>query len=289
MISLWVVIGLIAATFAVSTLGAAFSVIGLSALFAGAAKAVIAMAASLELAKFVLSAYLHQRWGRINLLMRSYLVFAIIVLSLITSMGIFGFLSDAYQSSSATLEAENIKLAALKTEQQRAADEINRINHNIDEIPAGRISKRLKARADAEPLIADLTKRSQEIDQRISQANLHILEVKQKVGPLIYISRVFNIDIDTVVKYLILVLVCVFDPLAISLVIATSESMMSRRQTESSTTNSEQSTMPRASTQPASPPTAQNPATKPSFPTEHGGDDEIIQMRFTDDKDRNSV
>jgi hypothetical protein len=288
MISLWVVIGLIAATVAVSTLGAAFSVIGLSALFAGAAKAVIAMAASLELAKFVLSAYLHQRWGRINLLMRSYLVFAIVVLSLITSMGIFGFLSDAYQSSSATLEAENIKLAALKTQQQRNADEINRINHNIDEIPAGRISKRLKARADAEPLIAELTKQSQEIDQRISQANLHILEVKQKVGPLIYIARVFNLDIDTVVKYLILILVCVFDPLAISLVIATSESMMSRRQAESSMVTREENSAPLASS-PVTPPSETGSAAKPSFPTEHGGDDEIIQMRFTDDKDRNSV
>lgn len=293
MVPLWCVIGLIIATFSVSTLGAGFSVIGLSALFAGAAKAVIAMATSLEFAKFVLSAYLHQRWKKLNLLYRSYLFFAIVILSLITSMGIFGFLSDAYQSASSTLEAENIKMDSLKTQQNRNAAEIARLNHNIDEIPATRISKKLKARAEAEPLIASLTKQSEEIDKQIAASNLRILEVKQKVGPLIYIARVFKMDIDTVVKYLILLLVCVFDPLAISLVIATSESLESRRlyklnpPTEMMTAGN--SELPSNSENPTDPAATQNPTSNnPAASSDHPSE-EIMQMRFTDDKDRNAV
>ena len=106
MIALWCVIGLIVATISVSTLGAAFSVVGLAALFSGAAKAVMAMAGSLELAKFVLAAYLHQRWSELNAIFKYYLVAAIIILSAITSLGVFGFLSDAYQSATVALEIQ---------------------------------------------------------------------------------------------------------------------------------------------------------------------------------------
>lgn len=268
MAALWVVIGLIVATFAVSILGATFSVVGLAALFSGAAMAVVAMASSLEFAKFVLSAYLHQRWRFLNGFYKSYLLFAVVVLSLITSMGIFGFLSEAYQSASSTLEAENIKLEALKTQQGRNNSEISRLNKNIDEIPPERISKRLKARAEAEPLIANLVRDNDRLDREIAQSNLKILEVKQKVGPLIYISRTFHVDIDTVVRYLILLLVLVFDPLAICLVIATSESLLSRRLGK----------------------TASDPVHFPSNPmSKDHPSEEILQMRFVDDKDRDSV
>lgn len=229
MVASWVVIGLIFSALAVSVLGAAFSVFGLRDLFSGAALAVILMAASLEFAKFVLAAYLHQRWKVLHGFFRSYLVGAVAVLSLITSMGIFGFLSNAYQSSSATLETEELKLSALKGQMDRHKAEIERLTKVMDEIPANRVTKRLEARKEIEPVITELNKNIAQAAGQIDLANLKILEVKQKVGPLIYISRAFKVNIDDVVKYLILVLVFVFDPLAISLVIATSEALTSRR------------------------------------------------------------
>jgi hypothetical protein len=228
MVSFWVIIGLIAAATAVSLFGAIFSILGLGALFSGAIKAVFGMGASLEFAKFVLAAYLHQRWKFLNLLFKSYLTSAVVVLSLITSMGIFGFLSDAYTSASQELETENIRLVSLQADQSRVKSEISRITKSIDEIPANRVTKKIQTRQEYEPALKLLNQDLAGIEKRIGDVNLQIAKVKQKVGPLIYISKAFNMGIDDVVKYLILLFVVVFDPLAICLVIATSEALQSR-------------------------------------------------------------
>jgi hypothetical protein len=216
---------LVIAAASVSVLGAAFSVSGLSRLFSGSAMAVAMMASALEFSKFVVAAFLHRTWKQLNPLYRTYLFLAVVVLSVITSMGIFGFLSDAYQTSSVDLAATQIKIDALKGEQSRNVDEIARLNRSIDEIPANRISKKILARKEAEPVIQELTKKSDRIAEELKQMDLKNLDVKMKVGPLIYVARAFKQDIDTVVKWLILVFVAVFDPLAICLVIATSEAL----------------------------------------------------------------
>ncbi|MES2856646.1 MAG: hypothetical protein V4692_12320, partial [Bdellovibrionota bacterium] len=297
MVALWVLIGLIISAVAVSVLGAGFSVLGLRDLFSSAAIAVMAMASALEFAKFVLAAYLHQRWTHVNLFMRSYLLIAIVVLSVITSMGIFGFLSNAYQSASAVLEAETLKLQALQDQQGRNANEVARINRSIDEIPVNRVTKKMEARNEAEPLLQALTKQTEQIATQIAQANLHILEVKQKVGPLIYVSKAFKIDLDDVVKYLILILVSVFDPLAICLVVATSEAMEARRKAkeQASQPSTAQGTAPVASPlapltvvqqgQPAQP-GQPSPEVQSANPVTPSSDGEVIHMRFTDDEDR---
>jgi hypothetical protein len=229
MVSLWITIGLILATICVSVLGAGFSIVGLAALFSGAALAVAAMAGSLEFAKFVLAAYLHQRWNNINLIFKTYLTSAIAILSIVTSMGIFGFLSNAYQSASTVLEGETIRINSLKNQLATNKSEIVRMTNFINEIPVNRVTKRIQARAEQEPLIAELNKKNVELEKQITDADLKILDVKQKVGPLIYISRAFAMDIDTVVKYLIFTFVLVFDPLAICLVIASTGAIESRR------------------------------------------------------------
>ncbi|MGZ3768117.1 MAG: hypothetical protein ACXWRG_00560 [Bdellovibrio sp.] len=228
MVQLWVIIGLAISAAAVSTLGATFSILGMGKLFSGAVLAVWLMSGALEIAKFTVAAYLHQTWRDIGFIFRTYLVTSVMILSVITSMGIFGFLSDAYNASSATLELETIKLQKLQNEQGQSNNEIARINRTVDEIPNERITKKLKARAEAEPIIRDLNNKISRVEAQITDAKLKIVEVKQKVGPLIYVSKAFNMDIDTVVKYLILILVSVFDPLAICLVVAFSDAIIKR-------------------------------------------------------------
>lgn len=228
MVQLWVVLGLAISATAVSILGAAFSILGLGKLFSGAVLAVWLMAGSLELAKFVVAAYLHQTWSQLGLAFRSYLLSSVMILSLITSMGIFGFLSDAYTTSSSVLETESIRLQRLENEQQQATAEIDRLTRSVDEIPDRRITKKLKARAEIEPMIRVLQEKSVKATAEIADAKIKIVEVKQKVGPLIYIAKSFNKDIDSVVKYLILVFVSVFDPLAICLVVALSDALRKR-------------------------------------------------------------
>lgn len=229
MVSLWITIGLVIATVGVSSLGAFFSVSGLGALFSGALVAVWFMAGSLEFAKFMLAAYLHQTWKNLNIFYKSYLTFAIITLSAITSVGIYGFLSDAYQSASSALEVETVKLESIRTQQNLITAEINRLNKMVEEIPDKRTTKRLQTRAEIEPTIKELNDKYTAGEHLITEANLRILEVKKKVGPLIYIAKNFDMNIDRVVSYLILVLVSVFDPLAICLVIATTHSLETQR------------------------------------------------------------
>ncbi|MGZ3690739.1 MAG: hypothetical protein ACXVAX_04510 [Pseudobdellovibrio sp.] len=229
MISMWITVGLVIATLGVASLGAFFSITGLGALFSGAILAVWLMAGSLEFAKFVLAAYLHQSWKNLNVVYRSYLTAAIVILSTITSIGIYGFLSDAYQSASTVLESENVKLESVKTQQSLVKAELDRLNKLVEEIPANRVSKRLKLRAELEPTILDLNKKYAEGEKVLTQSNLKVIEVKKKVGPLIYIAKALDMNIDKVVSYLILVLVSVFDPLAICLVIASTNAIDSQK------------------------------------------------------------
>ncbi len=229
MISLWITIGLVISATSVAVLGAYFSIAGLGALFSGALIAVCLMAASLEFAKFTLAAYLYQTWKDLNKIYKTYLVSAVTVLSIITSLGIFGFLSEAYQAATLVVEIENVKLATVRDQQKLITNEIARLNKSIKEIPITRISRRLKARADVEPTIKELNKKFEDGEKVIAMANLTVLEVKKKVGSLMYISRAFNMDIDSVVKYLILILISVFDPLAICLVVASTHAIESRR------------------------------------------------------------
>lgn len=235
-ISVWIIVGLIISAICVSSLGAYFSIIGIGSLFSGAMVAVWLMAGSLELSKFVLAAYIHQRWNEMAKTFKYYLTFAIVVLSCITSMGIFGFLSDAYQSASSAINAEQIRVDTIKNQQKMTQAEIDRLTKAIDEVPDARISRKMKLRAELEPTISQLTKKMADLEQSLSDKSVAMIDIQKKVGPLMYISRSFNVNIDTVVKYLILVFVMVFDPLAICLVIATTQALTSRGQSQQNAT-----------------------------------------------------
>lgn len=285
MISTWITVALVISAISVSSLGAYFSIMGIGALFSGAVLAVCLMAGSLEFAKFTLAAYLHQTWKDLNKVYRSYLVFAVVVLSIITSMGVFGFLSESYQSATAVLEAENIKLENVKNQQRLTTNEIARLNRSIDEIPITRISRRLKARAEVEPTILELNKKIAEGEKVIVESNLKILEVKKKVGPLIYISRSFNMDIDSVVKYLILIFVLVFDPLAICLVVASTHAIESRKQKKIISKESFVEGLAPAPVAQVVEEKLQTPPMPVNENFEEVSDDIIVQMNFKDENE----
>lgn len=297
MTSLWCLIGLIVGAVTVSILGAAFSIVGLADLFSGAVVPVMVMAAALEFSKFFIAAYLHQAWARLRWVFKTYLFVSVIILSLITSMGIFGYLSGAYQEASSKLDTENIKLASIKSDQARYTAEIERINKSIDEIPASRITKKMMVRKEAEPVLAELRGKINALSGQLTEAELHIVDVKKRVGPLIYVSKAFNIDIDSVVKYLILIFVTVFDPLAICMIIAISESIQSRQRAKEQALQhpQQQESQPAYATvtnitpvhQPYNEPApavaaAPTPPSSPAAPTPV--EDETIHMRFAKDK-----
>lgn len=206
------------ATVVVSATGALFSITGLAQLFGGAPLAVAIMAGALELSKFVIVGFLYRYWGHIHRPLRAYLIFSIVVLMVITSVGIFGYLSNAYAVASGDLHSQLLEIEGLERENARVNAQIAEYKKFIDDIPESRISRKFEFRKEYEPKIAALYKTSEALLREADSRRQALLKTNTKVGPVIYLARIFNTDIDTAVKWLIGLFVAVFDPLAVSLV-----------------------------------------------------------------------
>ncbi len=211
-----ILLGLAALTLA--TTGAFFSVFGLSQLFAGAAKSVILMATALEFAKLVAAGFLYRYWGHVNHFLRTYLVGAVVTLIAITSVGIFGFLSNAYQKSSFNLRTQKLQLASLESEMQGYEKQIKEFNDFIANIPINRVSRKFEFQKYYDPQIRTIKKKEVVVQTKINELKLEMLHTQTDVGPIIYTAEALGTDVDTVAKYFILIFVLVFDPLAVCLV-----------------------------------------------------------------------
>jgi len=203
---------------------ATFSVFGLSKLFAGATLAVIIMAGSLEFGKLVGASFLYRYWNSIANWLKVYMTVGVTTLVVITSAGIFGFLSNAYQGAtiefekqSTTLIYKEDRLVQLEEDKVYLKEELE---HGISELPENyRTAKRL-LREEYNPKVIVLNDQILGIKQEIGDLKVGLVETGVDVGPAIYLARAFETDIDTVVKFFIFILIFVFDPMAVSLVIA---------------------------------------------------------------------
>ena len=201
-----------------------FSVFGLSKLFAGATLSVVIMAGSLEFAKLISASFLYRYWKSINVLMRSYLTVAIVTLVLITSAGIFGFLSNAYQGATidfekqtATLFYKEDRLEQLEEDKVYLKDELSQA---VNSLPDNFPTAKRQLREEYNPKVLALNDQILGIKQEIGDLKVGLVETGVDVGPAIYLARIFGTDIDSVVKFFIFMLIFVFDPLAVVLVIA---------------------------------------------------------------------
>jgi len=240
----------------VSISAAFYSVSGLSKLFAGASLEVIIMAGSLEVSKLVIASLLYQYWDTLNKYLRTYLTVATVVLVLITSMGIYGFLSAAYQDTYRQLTVKENQTAFLEQKKQfyendvfRYDEELKRISNNIstlsnaksqsiqvrDTSVAGGVRTTVSTselrmaakRIEVEEENRNNIQRKREIvADSLQKYQLAILEldnnteVAGELGPLQYLSGLTGTPMDKIINILLLVIIFVFDPLAISLVVA---------------------------------------------------------------------
>ena len=211
---------------------AAFSVYGLAKLFSGAFLSVVVMAGSLELGKLVTASFLYRYWNMINWFQKVYMTIATIVLIFITSAGIFGYLSNAYQGATLEFEKQSTELIAVEERiEQLEEDKVflkEELSVAISELPDNYITAKRKLREDYNPQI--LMVNEEILDYKKTRADLEIQLVSTgvDVGPAIYLARTFGTDIDTVVKFFIFILIFVFDPLAVMLVIAYNQALMIR-------------------------------------------------------------
>ena len=234
---------------AISAVAAYYSIVGLMAIFAGATTAIAIMGIVLEIGKLICASWTFQNWKTSPLSLRTYFILAIVVLMLITSLGIFGFLSRAHitQSSPTALISERIERIDLKVDQRKT--QINRYQGRLDTldqalqryIELGAISKGLSkiGAMDNETnlLKTRVSKLEMEIDELTDEkyelkTNLSLAEVE--VGPIRYVASMLYDDVsesqlEEAVRWIIILLIFVFDPLAVVLVIAANISLRDYR------------------------------------------------------------
>ena len=230
---------------AVAGSAAFYSVFGLSKLFSGATLAVIIMAGSLEFAELVSASFLYRYWTKVNTWLKYYMTVGVVTLVLITSAGIFGFLSNAYQGATIEFEKESTKLlykedrlSQLEEDKQYLKDELE---FAISELPDNYITAKRKLRADYNPKVLEVNDQILDIKQEIGDLKTALIETGVDVGPAIYLARIFGTDVDTVVKFFIFILIFVFDPMAVALVIAYNITMVNRQQGSSGKQSSDRS------------------------------------------------
>lgn len=245
---------MIISTFALAGSAAYYSVFGLSSLFAGARTEVIIMAGALEFSKLILASYLHNHWSKAGW-MKWYLTFAVGILMVITSAGIYGFLTSAYQSTADKLgttdklvEVVELKKGRFQEQLTYYNDEKLKLGESINGLRGG-LANNTQSRVDKNGNVITSTSSAQRralesqlksaVDQResiskkievltdsITKLELDILdlqtnnEVAAEVGPLRYMSEITGKPMNVIVNWFTLLIVFVFDPLAISMVIA---------------------------------------------------------------------
>ena len=201
-----------------------FSVFGLSSLFAGARLSVIIMAGSLEFGKLVAASFLYRFWNDVNKLLRTYMTIGVVILVLITSAGIFGYLSNAYQGATLGFEKQSTELIALEDRlEQLEEDKVflkDELEAQVNDLPENYRTARRQLRESYNPQIQKVNQDILDIKGKMSDLELNLIETGVDVGPAIYLAKAFDTEIDTVVKFFIFVLIFVFDPLALSLVLA---------------------------------------------------------------------
>ena len=215
---------------------AAFSVYGLAKLFSGAFISVVIMASSLELGKLVTASFLYRYWNMINWFQKVYMTIATLVLIFITSAGIFGYLSNAYQGATLEFEKQSTELLTIEERiEQLDEDKVflkEELEQAISELPDNYITAKRKLREEYNPQITQINQELLEYKTRRADLEIELVSTGVDVGPAIYLARTFGTDIDTVVKFFIFILIFVFDPLAVMLVIAYNQALLERKPKE---------------------------------------------------------
>src|SRR6056300_399960 len=242
----------------ISAIAAGYSIIGLATLFAGATMPIIAMGSALEVGKLVAASWLYNNWRNelVPKTLKTYLTFAVIVLIFITSMGIFGFLSKAHLDQVQPTSSNNIKIELLDkqiNQQQIIIDRSTKTLDSLDKaldtyIDMEYVTRGLKEREkkkERETLQTAINNASDKIGELTEQKSVLQLEqdkIEAEVGPIKYIAELIYGDeakdhFDEAVRWVIIILIFVFDPLAVLLLIAANISLRSRKKEKAEVQN----------------------------------------------------
>ena len=224
-----------------------FSVTGLGVLFSGAAASVMVMAGALEFAKLVAATYLKQEWENIKGFNKWYLTSAVALLMLITSAGIFGYLSNAFQSQSLKLQQVDREVLVYTTKIDQNTAQITQLNTQLGQLSStqntildkGKVNSRLlrsidnkdKQTAQINKKIDNLQTENAKNNEEINKIKVANLGLEKEVGGFRFIAEAFGMELKNVVKFFIFLIVIVFDPLAVALIIAFNGLILPKKRT----------------------------------------------------------
>ena len=230
----------------ISVIAAGYSIIGLATLFAGAVIPIIAMGSALEVGKLVAASWLYNNWNSdVPRLLKAYLFGAIIVLIFITSMGIFGFLSKAHLDQVKPTSGNNIKIELLDNQINQQQKIIDRSQKTLDQLDKALevyiekefVTRGLKERKKQEEerntlnnAINNASDKIAELTNQKASLSLEQNKIEAEVGPIKYVAELIygenaEDNFDKAVRIVILILIFVFDPLAVLLLIAANISL----------------------------------------------------------------
>lgn len=240
--------------FALSSIAAYYAIMGLMAIFSGAAMSIAIMGGALEVSKIVVSSWLYRNWKETSLLLKTYFIIAIIVLMCLTSMGIFGYLSKAHSDQGMVTGDVLSKIELIDGKIKYQREIINDARSTLDQLDQqiakytelGAVSRGVKVRDAQRDERAAAYKTIEEAQSQISSLNDQRIplaqearKVEAEIGPIRYIAALIYGEqtdpsfLEKAVRIVILMIVGVFDPLAVLMFIAVNQSMM-RNQKDSS-------------------------------------------------------
>ena len=192
------------------------------------------MAGSLELGKLVTASFLYRHWNITSFLQKIYLTAATILLVIITSTGIFGYLSSAYQQTSLELEKHLLQANYMEEEIVRISEEqdylLEEMKATVATYPDNYYTAKREVREKYGEQIINLNGALLDLKTDLANLNIKILDAGVEVGPALFLSKSLNLPMDSVVNMLILTLIIVFDPLAVMLVVAYNQLVIERKE-----------------------------------------------------------
>jgi hypothetical protein len=208
-----------ASAFLIEALGTWVSIIGLSSLFR-ADPIIITLAAALDIGKVVTVSFLYKEWRIAPRTLRVYMLLATAVLMLITSAGAFGYLSAAFQGAIQDTKQQEVLIAAAIQEKAKLEARKKEIDAQIANLPPNIVRGRQRLIAAFKAEADRINARLVQLDAELPRMQVQQIALHNHTGPIVYVSQAFNVSVEQAAKYVILVIIFVFDPLAIALLVA---------------------------------------------------------------------
>jgi hypothetical protein len=205
--------------FLIESIGSYISIVGLSALFS-TNPVIIALALSLDIAKIITVSFLYKQWGNINRVMKGYMLAAAAILMVITSSGAAGYLSAEFQKAIMPTKESDVIVKTMTDEKVKLEARKIEIDKQIAQLPAESVKGRQRLAKQFDSEITRINTRLVEIDKTLPEIQLKQIDVNAHAGPILYVAEAFDTTVESAVKYVILLIIVVFDPLAVALIIA---------------------------------------------------------------------